>query len=150
MQITFPASTKLPKQRLLVFMSIQQTICFKLTPTPKKKAISFFSFHIVVSILNSQQSPDSDLKLPFPPPKKMKLLRDSRCCSIWADKIGLLLCHSHIELRLWLRLNWGWYWGWDLFEHEVEMKSSRSLVEIEFSWSWDKLTLNRGRNCWVF
>ena len=31
------------------------------------------------------------------------------------DKIGLLLCHSHIELRLLLRLSW------DNIEAEVEL-----------------------------
>ena len=67
-------------------------------------------------------------------------------------KIGLLLCHSHIELRLWLQLSWGWgylnmrlKWGWD----EIESKFSWTWVEVELSWSWDKLTLNKGRN-WAF
>ena len=35
-------------------------------------------------------------------------------------KIGLLLCHSHIDLRLRLRLSWVWYWGWGW--NEVELK----------------------------
>ena len=39
------------------------------------------------------------------------------------NKIGLLLCQSHIELRLRLRLSWGWYWGWGWSE-----------VESKFSW----------------
>ena len=55
------------------------------------------------------------------------------------NKIGLLLCHSHIELRL------GWGWGWD----EVESKLSWNRVEVDLSWGWDKLTLNKGRN-WAF
>ena len=64
----------------------------------------------------------------------------------WNDslnKIGLLLCHSHIELRL--RFIWTWDWS------EIEMRLSGSLVEIELrlSWSWDKLTLNKGKN-WAF
>ena len=60
------------------------------------------------------------------------------------NKIGLLLCHSHIELRLWLRLSWLilrlrllWTWGWN----QVEMRLSRSLVDlswgwVEISWHW--------------
>ena len=78
--------------------------------------------------------------------------------NLFPNKIGLLLCHSHIELRLWLRLSWGWgwlepevdwnlrlKWGWD----EVEWKFSWNWVEVELSWGWDKLTLNKGRN-WAF
>ena len=44
-------------------------------------------------------------------------------------KIGLLLCHSHIELRLILRLQleMGLSWGWD----EVELKFSWIRVEVE-------------------
>ena len=64
-------------------------------------------------------------------------------------KIGLLLCHSYIELRLWLGLSWLilrlrliWTWGWN----EVEIKLSGSLVKLELRLSWDKLTLNKGRN----
>ena len=50
------------------------------------------------------------------------------------NKIGLLLCHSHIKLRLRLRLSWGWYWGWGW--NEIDMRLSRSLVEIELRLSW--------------
>ena len=48
--------------------------------------------------------------------------------SLYSNKIGLLLCHSHIEVRLWLRLSWGWDWGW--FEAKVEMR-------LIWGWSWN-------------
>ena len=57
------------------------------------------------------------------------------------NKIGLILCHSHIKLRLRFRLSWDWYWGlrliWGCHWNEVEMRSSRSLVEIELRLSWE-------------
>ena len=54
------------------------------------------------------------------------------------NKIGLLLCHSHIKLRLSWDLSWGWFelevevrpnWGWG----EVKMRSSWNLVAVELS-----------------
>ena len=44
--------------------------------------------------------------------------------NLW-NKIGLLLCHSHIELGLWLRLRCGWGW----LEHEFDLR-------VRLSWGW--------------
>ena len=41
------------------------------------------------------------------------------------NMIGLLWCHSHIELRL-IEVEDDWSWGW--------LKST--LIEVNFDWSW--------------
>ena len=38
-----------------------------------------------------------------------------------SNKIGFLLCHSHIELWLSLSLSWGWYWGWSWVEVDLNL-----------------------------
>ena len=45
-----------------------------------------------------------------------------------SDKIGLLLCYSHIELRLRLRLSWCWYWDWFAVG-----------VDVRLRWCWVKI-----------
>jgi len=52
------------------------------------------------------------------------------------NKIGLLLCHSHIELRLKLRFIFRLRLILGLRWSEVEMRLSRSLVEIELRLNW--------------
>ena len=63
------------------------------------------------------------------------------CQTLNQHKIGLLLCHSHIELRL----NWDWSSGWFEFEVEVRLNwgSGWDEVEMKFSWSWVEFEL-----CW--
>ena len=58
-----------------------------------------------------------------------------RWACLWLQqfhKIGLLLCHSHIELRLWLRLSWGWGW----FTPEIEVRLRWDWVEVLLKLSW--------------
>ena len=45
-------------------------------------------------------------------------------------KIGLLWCHSHVELRL-IEVEVDWSWGW------LELR----LIEVEVDWSWGWLKL---------
>ena len=70
-------------------------------------------------------------------------------CRYYANKIGLLLCHSHVELRLKLRLIWVWGWSkaelrlrlrliWGQFEILLEL----TWFGVELIWGWVELGLS--------
>ena len=52
------------------------------------------------------------------------------------NKIGLLLCHSHIRLRLKLTMRLIWGCGWDEGKIEVEIIWKWSTIEVEFRLSF--------------
>ena len=81
------------------------------------------------------------------PMKNDILIPDSR-----SNKIGLLWCHSHIELRL-IVFKVDWSWGWlklRLIEVEVDTSWGWSswgwlnlkLIDVEVDWSWGWLKLS--------
>ena len=60
-------------------------------------------------------------------------------CTIIQNKIGLLWCHSHVELRL-IEIEVDWSWGW--------LKLKLIEVEVDWSWGWSKLRLNEVEVDW--
>ena len=127
---------------LICYQVFTSRFCILFSSFPKWRLLYYHTYNIIAGSTQAQITGSglgcgwdgSNLiwsnHKPYYPPTHLDKYDGDRIEENLENKIGLLLCHSHIELRLWLRLSWGWGWN------EVEMRFSGGLVDIALRLSW--------------